>query len=131
MMFNQTITIYNKKFNPISNLDEYKRTVLYNTHWEDNSEIKLDNKAVRTDDMTEIVISDRTGYVEPNVYAQLTNVEGVWTIRKGDFVLKGLVDIEVKEIKDLNGYDVRTISSISNVDYAFNSKLNNLTIGAK
>lgn len=130
-MFNHIITIYNKKFNSTTSLDEYKRTVLYGVHWEDTSELKLDNKAVRTEDMTEIVIPEKTGYVEPNVFAQLVSVEGVWTIRKGDLVLKGLVEIEVKEIKDLNGYDVRTISSISNVDYAFNSKLNNLTIGAK
>lgn len=130
-MFNHTITLYNLKCNPISKLDEYKRTVIYGVHWEDTSESKLDNKAVRSEDITEIVIPNKTGYVEPNVYAQLTSVEGVWTVRKGDLVLKGLVDVEVKEIKDLNGYDVRTISSISNVDYAFNSKLNNLTIGAR
>lgn len=130
-MFNHTITLYNLKYNPISKLDEYKRTVIYGVHWEDTSDLKLDEKAVRTEDMTEIVIPNKTGYVEPNIYAQLNSVEGVWTVRKGDFVLKGLVDVEVKEIKDLNGYDVRTISSISNVDYAFNSKLNNLTIGAR
>lgn len=130
-MFNHTITLYNLKYNPISKLDEYKRTVIYGVHWEDTSDLKLDEKAVRTEDITEIVIPNKTGYVEPNVYAQLTSVEGVWTVRKGDLVLKGLVDVEVKEIKDLNGYDVRTISSISNVDYAFNSKLNNLTIGAR
>lgn len=130
-MFNHTITLYNLKYNPISKLDEYKRTVLNGVHWEDTSETKLDEKAVRTEDMTEIVIPNKTGYVEPNVYAQLTSVEGVWTVRKGDLVLKGLVEVEVSEIKDLNGYDIRTISSISNVDYAFNSRLNNLTIGAK
>lgn len=130
-MFSHTITLYNLKYNPISKLDEYKRTVIYGVHWEDTSDFKLDEKAVRTEDMTEIVIPNRTGYVEPNVYAQLTSVEGVWTVRKGDLVLKGLVEVEVSEIKDLKGYDVRTISSISNVDYALNSRLNNLTIGAK
>lgn len=130
-MFSHTITLYNLKYNPISKLDEYKRTVIYGVHWEDTSDLKLDEKAVRTEDMTEIVIPNKTGYVEPNVYAQLTSVEGVWTVRKGDLVLKGLVEVEVSEIKDLKGYDVRTISSISNVDYALNSKLNNLTIGAK
>ena len=130
-MFSHTITLYNLKYNPISKLDEYKRTVIYGVHWEDTSDLKLAEKAVRTEDMTEIVIPNRTGYVEPNVYAQLTSVEGVWTVRKGDLVLKGLVEVEVSEIKDLKGYDVRTISSISNVDYALNSRLNNLTIGAK
>jgi len=130
-MFSHTITLYNLKYNPISKLDEYKRTVIYGVHWEDTSDLKLDEKAVRTEDMTEIVIPNKTGYVEPNIYAQLTSVEGVWTVRKGDLVLKGLVEVEVSEIKDLKGYDVRTISSISNVDYALNSRLNNLTIGAK
>lgn len=130
-MFNHTITLYNLKYNPISKLGEYKRTILNGVHWEDTSESKLDNKAVRSEDITEIVIPNKTGYVEPNIYAQLTSVEGVWTVRKGDLVLKGLVEVEVSEIKDLKGYDVRTISSISNVDYALNSRLNNLTIGAK
>ena len=127
-MFNHTVTIYNKYVDTATRSYGYKKTVLKGVHWESGEGVKLGSKSVTTSDDTFLIIPFSIkvfdNYVKPNLF---TNEGDLWTLQTEDIVVKGELDLNIKSIADLKGYEVGTVKKIHTVDYAFGC-LNNWTL---
>ena len=155
-MFTHGITIYNKYSS--GRLDKWYRTFIQGVHWENVSGVTLGGKSITTENHTEIVIPKVNGFITPKAYARILKITGepvypshelypdenlfttssiqadtsMWTLREGDFVVLGDVNIEMTDGTELNEYDdVRVVKSYDVVDYALNPMLNNITVVAQ
>lgn len=130
-MFNTTITIFNKKRNPLTKFDEYNRTVLEG-HWESSHGFKLGDVVLVTDSSIEVVISMSTdGFEYPSDYKIMTDVSGKWTLAKGDLICKGEVPA-IEGFSDLANIDEKmVIDSYEVNDQAFTEMLKNYTARGK
>lgn len=121
-MFKQSITIYNRYKNPVTKMDNFKRTVLNNTHWESTQGVTVGGINLTTSNSISVVIPLSTdGYTDPSNY----NGEG-WTLSENDYIVKGKVDKEITSYADLKEFDMKmVISSYEVNDYARIKRLNN------
>ena len=90
-MFNQDLTIVNKKFNTTTKLEEYKLYYVKG-YFSSKQGITINNTQLTSNDMYEArILLSETGYVTPSVYQSLTSVTGKWTLQNDDYVVKGKV----------------------------------------
>ncbi|HAT4162276.1 TPA: hypothetical protein I9Z77_001716 [Clostridium perfringens] len=126
------ITLFNSVYNPDTEHTEYKRTYLYNVDWQAGKKISEDEKGIISHDLITCFIpfstdsSNNKSYKTPGEFIRLTleETEKYFTIKKGDFIVKGIIDFELTDykrgqcIKDLmKFYEVGTIISIDTNDF--------------
>lgn len=129
-MFDKDITIFNKKFDKEKRTDVYKRTVLSKVHFEGIRASNIDKEIKANDSLCVIIPFSIDGYVKPKEYQKMVDIHDRWTLQEGDIIVKGIVEDDIQNPKDLKHLDdVYTINSIETVDYSL-SHLNHYEVYA-
>ncbi len=119
---NSDITIYNKYYDSINDIDKYQRTVIKGVNWQGKRNGTVSDKGLLIADSTLIFIDKLDNYVSPKKFLKLSNEErsNYFTFTPGDKIVKSEVDFEITGIKpyriaDLEGEfdDVIDIKSIN------------------
>lgn len=130
-MFNSTITLYMKTFDKVNREDTYVRKVIEGVHWEDTRGVTLGNTSLETVDGTDVIIPmSIPGYLDFIAW-NTQQKEDTWTLKAGDLIFKGNVDIPFENLYKTKHPNKRTIQSVSEVDYALTEYLNNWTVHSK
>ena len=116
MITNTSMSVYNRYNDSFTHKPIYKRHIIKNVFWDDSLGVNL-NAGYENADKVNIYIpfdkNDLTSYKDPKQYKG----EG-WTLQNGDFIVKGIVDIEsVDGIKDLKDYEAFEITLIDKKDF--------------
>lgn len=88
MMFNQTVTIYNRHGN--DNPTRWGRRVLRGVYWRSGVGTSLSVTGV-TGGQLEclLILPHREGYVTPAAYAAAESHDDIWTLQPGDAIIPG------------------------------------------
>lgn len=94
MITNADITIYNKKYDPKIRGDTWHRAVLKGVHLYCEHKVQLLATGLVNADLYKIrvpldVETDKQ-YVPPGEYRVAGDVSGMWTIQKGDYIVRGI-----------------------------------------
>lgn len=97
---NTDITIYNKWYDSINDIDKYQRTVIKGVNWQGKRNGTVSDKGLLLSDSTLIFIDKLDNYVSPKRFAKLSNEErqNYFTFTPGDKIVKGEVEFEVTGI---------------------------------
>lgn len=108
-MFTDTVTLYNKYME--DGREKWKRTVLGGVHWDAAAGAILRKAGTERTDSVMLIIPWRSGYEKPRMWQE--NQTG-WTLRPGDTVVKGVVEMEiVRSIdRELDVDDKLTITAV-------------------
>lgn len=97
-MFSETITVYNKYKQ--DGAEKWRRTVVKGVHWESTDGAAYRKTGVQSDGKVLIVIPCRAKqggrYVSPKAFAEAEDKNGLWTLNKGDTIVRGESDYEVE-----------------------------------
>ena len=98
---NADITIYNKWYDSINDIDKYQRTVIKGVNWQSKRNGTVSDKGLLLADSTLIFIDKLDNYVSPKSFLKLSDPErpNYFTFTPGDKIVKGEVDFEVTGIK--------------------------------
>jgi hypothetical protein len=132
--------VYNRYVNPVTKLDEYKRTYLYGANWNDSKGVNVLKSGMSDADSAIIQVPftvecDKT-YKPPKEWAATPNVDmpKYWTLQKGDKIAKGIInyDIPPGTIAQLEKQfdSVITITSVDVIDSGSLS-IRNYRVGGK
>ncbi|MCW6086963.1 MULTISPECIES: DUF6751 family protein [Clostridium] len=125
---NADITIYNKWYDSVNDMDKYQRTVIKGVNWQGKRNGTVSDKGLLLADSALIFIDKLDNYISPKRFARLTPEErpNYFTFSVGDKIVKGEVDFEVTgispyRISDLekNFDDVIDIKSVSKLSSHF------------
>ena len=119
MMTNSDVTIYNKKYNEQTRLDEWFGTVLRNVHVFVDHKVAVTEKGLKSADLYKIRVPEEVE--TPKIYIPSSEYMGkggegtYWTISKGDIIVMGNLSTNIKKPSDLSilGVDFCTVSSFS------------------
>jgi len=116
MMTNTKMSVFNKYTDTFTKDIIYKKHIIDKVFWDDSKGVNL-NRGYDNADEVNIYIpkdeNDMSEYVKPKQY----NGNG-WTLNNGDFIIKGeVIENEVSGIKELNSYDVFTITMVDDKDF--------------
>lgn len=111
-MYPHTITIVNSY--SVRGSVAYFATVLKGVHYQDTQGVQLGTTEhfTKTEGYVQIP-HDVTGYIDPNEWDELEDKTTHWTLKEGDFVIKG--EHVVKKPQEV--YGSRSIERLENVDY--------------
>lgn len=98
---NADITIYNKFYDSINDIDKYQRTVIKSVNWQGKRNGSVTDKGLLLADSTLIFIDKLDKYVSPKKFMKLTDEErkNYFTFAPGDKIVKGITDFEVTGVK--------------------------------
>lgn len=121
-MFNQDISIINKKFNTTTKLDEY---FVYHVKgfWSSKQGITISDTILSTKDQVIVrILMSEPNYVTPSVYQSATSVTNKWTLKNDDYIVKGLVTGPITKIASLkqNYAECMKITKVELKDYSSN-----------
>ena len=94
MLTNTDVTLYSRKYNPSTRLDEWERTYIPEVWWYKNEKSQITTDGLKQADTYTVRIPD-------------TSVE----IKKDDYLVKGDCKVDMQTIKDLDGLDKTRITS--------------------
>ena len=112
---NETITIFNAHMDGEKGYDKYYPTVIQNVSWYSEIVSNVDKSGLMAANKFTIRIptdADFGGktYVKSNEYSEAQDVSGMFTLKHGDIVVRGLVEGEDLKPKDLlTRYEAFTI----------------------
>lgn len=104
MLTNADITIYNREYIPETRLDVWHRTVIRNVNFYADNKVQHTDSGLKSADSFKVRIpeeSPQKPYLEPESYAAAGNKESYWTLREGDYVVRGVCEEEIQTPKDL------------------------------
>ncbi|APH23328.1 hypothetical protein CF088_13185 [Clostridium botulinum] len=122
---NADITIYNKWYDSMNDIDKYQRTVIKGVNWQSKRNGTVSDKGLLLADSTLIFIDKLNNYVSPKNFLKLSNEErpNYFTFAPGDKIVKCITDFEVTGIKpyriaDLESefddvIDIKSVSKLS------------------
>ena len=95
---NDTITVYNHRWNSETGKDEYIATVITGVSWYGSIQTRPDNNGLTAADQFVVRIPVDAGtsnksYVDPIAYAKAANVSGLFTLAQGDIVVKASLSV--------------------------------------
>ncbi|NFC29184.1 hypothetical protein EXM98_19095 [Clostridium botulinum] len=98
---NADITIYNKWYDSINDIDKYQRTVIKGVNWQGKRNGTVSDKGLLLADSTLIFVDKLDNYVSPKKFLKLSNEEksNYFTFAPGDKIVKGEVEFEITGIK--------------------------------
>ena len=116
MFFNHSISIYNRYYDHVRDVDLYQKTELHNVLWSSQEGYIRRNSSVESDDKIVIYIpfnheASRV-YVNPVDWGNLVDKENNYTINSGSIVVRDVDSPEIATIKELESY-----FTITSVDY--------------
>lgn len=118
---NCNVTIYNKFYDPINEVDAYQRTVIKDSDWQNKSIATVTDKGLLLANQALIFLDYQQTYISPKKFLKLPADERkkYFTLASGDKIVKGEIDFEItgrkpNSIADLekNYDDVVTILSV-------------------
>lgn len=107
MIINESLTIYNRKLNPVTKQYVYNRTEIPEIHWYTDQKVQIlaNDKGLTSADLYKIRIpvSQTNRFLPSNEYAALPFREekDYWTVENGDLFVKGIVVDEIEKESDL------------------------------
>lgn len=123
---NADITIYNKWYDSVNDIDKYQRTVIKGVNWQSKRNGTVSDKGLLLADSTLIFIDKLDNYVSPKKFLKLSPREksNYFTLAPGDKIVKGEVTFEITGIKpfrvaDLENkfdyvIDIKSVNPLSN-----------------
>lgn len=104
-MFEDSITIFNKKYDPQERDNKYFRTVLVNVNVEKKKAVNVIKSGLENASSGTIIIpieyleSDPKEYISPKKYQKLSSEEVIkyFTLQEGDIVVIGEIDYTIDE----------------------------------
>jgi hypothetical protein len=96
---NETITLYNAKFDKESDSEKYNRTVIKGVSWFGTVKSTVDASGLKAANQITIRIpaeaaAEEKTYLTPREYALLVDTAGYFTLNEGDIIVKGIVEEE-------------------------------------
>lgn len=96
MLTNTDITIYNREYDTQSRFDTWTRVYVPEAWWFNNEKSSITTDGLKQADVFTIRIPD-------------TSI----VLKKDDYIVKGKCDVEMKNVKDLDGLEKARISSVN------------------
>ncbi|MHB8034910.1 hypothetical protein CF069_13415 [Clostridium botulinum] len=98
---NSDITIYNKWYDSINDMDKYQRSVIEGVNWQGKRNGTVSDKGLLIADSTLIFIDKLDNYISPKRFLKLSDQERpkYFTLAPGDKIVKGITDFEVTRVK--------------------------------
>lgn len=118
---NADVTIYNKYYDRVNDVDRYQRTVIRGVNWQGKRNATVSDKGLNRDDSILIFIDKIPGYVSPKRFNNLGDDE-----RKNHFTF-GINDIIVKEICDFEITGLKP-NSVSDLEREYDDVVNVLGV---
>lgn len=94
MLINSDCTIYSRKPNPSTGYDEWERRYIPECWWFQNTKSAITTNGLKSADVLTVRIPDLSV-----------------TVKKGDVILQGFCEVEMKTVKDLKGHEYFTVTS--------------------
>lgn len=88
MLTNSDCTIYSRKQNPSSGYDEWEKQYISECWWYENTKSNITTNGLKSADVLTVRILDMSV-----------------SVKKGDVIIKGVCDIDMKTVKDLAGIE--------------------------
>ena len=101
---NVNITVYNKFYNDIEDIEQYQKTIIEDVDWQNKIIATEGNKGVTLSDSTLIFIDKLPNYISPKRFLKLSDQERkkYFTLTPGDIVVKEEIDFELTGRKGSN-----------------------------
>lgn len=98
---NTDITIYNKYYDKVNDVDRYQRTVIRGVNWQGKRNATVSDKGLNREDSILIFIDKIPGYVSPKRFNKLSDEErkNHFTFGINDIIVKGECDFEITGLK--------------------------------
>lgn len=115
---NSDITIYNRYYDKVNDVDRYQRTVIRGVNWQGKRNATVSDKGLNRDDSILIFIDKLDNYVSPKRFARLTDDErsNCFTFGSNDLIIKGEIDFEITGIKPNSIADLeRQVDDVVNI----------------
>lgn len=102
---NSDITIYNKYYDKINDVDRYQKTIIKDVNWQGKRNASVTDKGLYRSDsilmFLDINSIENKKYIGPKRFRLLSDEERVnyFTFGLNDYVVKGEIDFEVTGIK--------------------------------
>lgn len=119
MITNSDVTIYNRKYNEGTRLDEWNRTVLKKVHVYVDHKVTVTEKGLKSADVYKIRVPEDVEtpkkYIPSSEYMEKGGEGVYWTISKGDVIAMGNLSTTIEKPSDLSilGVEFCTVSSFS------------------
>jgi len=125
----ETITLYNAKFDKTDDCDIYNRTLIIGVSWFREIASNVDNTGLKAANKFIIRIPENSNangksFLDPSAYAKATDVSGNFTLKEGDIIVHGIATEEHPIPAELNRKynEVVTILGITDNRNAPNGK---------
>lgn len=107
MYTNADITIYNRKFQKDTRLDEWYRTVIRGVYFYVDNKVSVGDNGLNSADVYKIRIPEdakcESVYIPEHEYANMVNPKGYWTLQEGDYIVNGACVMDISKPADLEG----------------------------
>lgn len=124
MRTNADITLYSRYRDPITQADQYQRTVLVGVFWDSYQAVNVRKSGLDNVDHVRVFISHQVSamgeYRKPKAWQQKADKVGFWTLQPGDKMVLGQVDYEIEKTAselDKRFDDVLTITKIDDKNF--------------
>lgn len=92
---NETITVYNAKYDPSTDTTKYHRTVITGASWFGSLKSTVDGNGLKAANMYTVRIPEDASfegkqYVDHLTFADLSDPSGAWTLANGDYIVHGI-----------------------------------------
>ena len=117
-MFNQVITIINKRFNKTTREYDYIVNSV-NGFWSSNNGIVISNvMLLKNSGVVARILLSESGYLDPITFKSSTSTNN-WTLQNDDYIIKGAIsettNININDI--IKKYDCKKINNVAIKDY--------------
>ena len=116
---NDTITLYNRRFDPEDDCDVYERTIIRGVHWFNSDATTVDSTGLKAANKVTIRIpvdADFGGkaYLPPKQYASAADPSATFTLAAGDIIVLGIGDADMRPAAIHDTYsDAMTILQVT------------------
>ena len=137
-MFEDEITIFNKKYDETTRDYKYVRTYLIGVNLDLSKAANviksgLENANIGTLIIPEDVDSDNKIFTKPKEYKKAEDINTLWTLQPGDIIVAGIIDYKINENNTItnlkNVYD--DVYEIVSVDTKLKGGLPHWEVGLK
>lgn len=118
---NADITIYNRYYDEVNDVDRYQKTIIRGVNWQGKRNATVGDRGLNRDDSILIFIDKLDNYVSPKRFDRLMEEERTkyFTFGLNDLVVKGEIDFEITGIKP---------NSVADLEHQFDDVVNILGV---
>lgn len=115
----ETITVFNVRYDPDKDRDVYHGTVIYGVSWQRDCVSTVDGSGLKAADKVTVRIPEtatihQKRYISPKAYAKSSSIRDVFTLNAGDIIVRGEAFLKDPLPADLHrNYEAFTALSVS------------------